>query len=101
MRPSGSPEALERRRFRAISLLKEGLQPVEVAKKLKLIVEVSVVGKLLSGNRAPRPSRLNILLAALQSLIKKPKKVWRNDFSKEPKRLVFILIFGHAPESLN
>lgn len=36
MRPSGSPKALERRRFRAIALLKNGLQPVEVAKKLKV-----------------------------------------------------------------
>ncbi|MBW1936540.1 MAG: IS630 family transposase [Deltaproteobacteria bacterium] len=37
MRPSGSPKALERRRFKAMNLLlKEGLQPVEVAKKLKV-----------------------------------------------------------------
>jgi len=36
MRPSGSPEALERRRFRAMDLLEDGLQPVEVAKKLKV-----------------------------------------------------------------
>lgn len=36
MRPSGSPEALERRRFRAIALLKNGLQPVEVAIRLKV-----------------------------------------------------------------
>ena len=32
MRPRGSPEELERRRRRAIALLKEGYQPVEVAK---------------------------------------------------------------------
>lgn len=36
MRPSGSPEALERRRFQAMDLLEDGLQPVEVAKKLKV-----------------------------------------------------------------
>jgi transposase len=36
MRPTGSPEALERRRRRAIVLLKDGLSPVEVAKKLKV-----------------------------------------------------------------
>lgn len=36
MRPSGSPEALERRRFRAMDLLEDGLQPVEVAKKIKV-----------------------------------------------------------------
>jgi transposase len=36
MRPSGSPEALERRRFKAMDLLEDGLQPVEVAKKLKV-----------------------------------------------------------------
>lgn len=31
MRPKGSPEELERRRFRAVRLLKDGYQPVEVA----------------------------------------------------------------------
>lgn len=36
MRPSGSPKILEQRRFRAIALFKEGLQPVEIAKKLKV-----------------------------------------------------------------
>jgi len=36
MRPAGSPEALERRRLRAISLLKTGLPPVEIAKVLKV-----------------------------------------------------------------
>lgn len=34
MRPSGSPKALELRRFRAVNLLGERLQSVEVAKKL-------------------------------------------------------------------
>lgn len=34
MRPSGSPEQLERRRQRAIELLNVGLQPVEVARQL-------------------------------------------------------------------
>ncbi len=32
MRPSGSPEELERRRRRAIALLQQGLAPVEVAR---------------------------------------------------------------------
>lgn len=32
MRPSGSPEELERRRFRAIALLEEGYQPVDIAR---------------------------------------------------------------------
>lgn len=32
MRPSGSPEELERRRFRAIALLQEGYPPVDVAR---------------------------------------------------------------------
>lgn len=36
MRPTGSPEALEQRRFRAISLLKDGLQPVDVARRLNV-----------------------------------------------------------------
>lgn len=34
MRPSGSPEALERRRRRGIALLKEGHTPVEVAHRV-------------------------------------------------------------------
>src|SRR5260370_19484285 len=34
MRPTGSPEELERRRVRARALIKEGLQPVEVAKRV-------------------------------------------------------------------
>lgn len=34
MRPHGSPEELERRRLRAIELLKEGLTPVEVARRV-------------------------------------------------------------------
>ena len=32
MRPTGSPEELERRRFRALVLLAQGLAPVEVAR---------------------------------------------------------------------
>lgn len=36
MRPHGSPQVLQERRFRAISLLKEGYQPVDIAQ----IVEV-------------------------------------------------------------
>jgi len=32
MRPSGSPEELERRRLRAIALLQQGMAPVEVAR---------------------------------------------------------------------
>lgn len=34
MRPPGSPEELEHRRIRAIALLKEGLPPVEVARRM-------------------------------------------------------------------
>jgi len=34
MRPSGSPETLERRRLGAIALFQEGFQPVEIAQKL-------------------------------------------------------------------
>lgn len=34
MRPTGSPEELERRRVRALVLLKEGLLPVEVARRV-------------------------------------------------------------------
>lgn len=34
MRPAGSPRELERRRFRALALLRDGLQPVEVARRL-------------------------------------------------------------------
>lgn len=34
MRPEGSPAELERRRLRAMALLEEGFQPVEVARRL-------------------------------------------------------------------
>lgn len=34
MRPNGSPQELERRRQRALALLEEGLQPVEVAERM-------------------------------------------------------------------
>lgn len=34
MRPTGSPEELEHRRLRALALLDEGLQPVEVARRI-------------------------------------------------------------------
>src|SRR5437879_5085303 len=34
MRPQGSPQELEQRRLRALALLEQGLQPVEVAQRL-------------------------------------------------------------------
>lgn len=34
MRPTGSPEELERRRLRALALLEDGLQPSEVAQRV-------------------------------------------------------------------
>jgi transposase len=34
MRPSGSPQELEQRRFRALALLQQGLSPVEVAQRV-------------------------------------------------------------------
>jgi transposase len=34
MRPSGSPRELERRRFRGLALLRQGLSPVEVARRV-------------------------------------------------------------------
>jgi len=34
MRPAGSPQELERRRFRALSLLRDGVPPVEVARRV-------------------------------------------------------------------
>ena len=34
MRPAGSPEELQRRRERAIALLKEGIAPVDVASRV-------------------------------------------------------------------
>jgi len=34
MRPSGSPLELERRRFRGLALLRQGLSPVEVARRV-------------------------------------------------------------------
>jgi hypothetical protein len=75
--------------------------PLRSQKDLKLTVEVSAGGKPPSEIRALRPSRLSLLLVVLRNLINKPKKIWRNDFFKEQKRLAFKQIFGHAPESLN
>lgn len=34
MRPAGSPQELERRRFRGLALLRQGLSPVEVARRV-------------------------------------------------------------------
>jgi len=34
MRPSGSPQELEQRRYRALALLQQGLSPVEVAQRV-------------------------------------------------------------------
>ena len=34
MRPNGTPDALEQRRFQALTLLRQGQSPVEVARKL-------------------------------------------------------------------
>lgn len=34
MRPDGSPQALEQRRYRALALLEQGLSPVEVARRV-------------------------------------------------------------------
>lgn len=36
MRPSGSPEALEQRRLRAVELFKEGFGPTEIARRIKV-----------------------------------------------------------------
>jgi len=36
MRPSGSPESLEQRRLQAVGLFQEGLEPAEVARRMKV-----------------------------------------------------------------
>jgi transposase len=58
MRPSGSPEALERRRLRAISLFQDGYQPVEIAKKLgvgRRSIQRWKAAFLIGGEEAIRP----------------------------------------------
>ena len=69
MRPKGSPIELEKRRFRAISLLKEGYRPVEVAQKLGVdrrsvrrwnaAKRVRGVSSLRAKPSPGRPARLN------------------------------------------
>jgi transposase len=58
MRPTGSPEALERRRRRAIQLLKQNLPPVEVARRVgvdRRSVRRWKAAYLKQGERALRP----------------------------------------------
>jgi len=74
MRPSGSPEALERRRFRAISLLKEGLQPVEVAKKLKVDRRSVRRWKAAFRKQGPKAIKAKHSLGRPPKLNKKAKK---------------------------
>lgn len=69
MRPSGSPEELERRRFRALSLLKEGCGPSEVARMVgverrsvrrwKAKVRAKGSSALKAQKASGRPSRLS------------------------------------------
>lgn len=69
MRPSGSPQELERRRFRGLALLREGLSPVEVARRLgvdrrsvrrwKRTVRQQGQGALAARLAPGRPRRLN------------------------------------------
>src|SRR3972149_3297860 len=54
MRPSGSPEELERRRLRAIALLQHGMAPVEVARHVG-VDRRSVRRWRASHDRAGRP----------------------------------------------
>jgi hypothetical protein len=62
---------------------------------------VSADGKPLSVVKGLRPLRLSLLLAVLQNLINKPKRILKNGFFKEQRRPAFKQTFGHAPESLN
>lgn len=68
MRPQGSPEALQKRRFRAISLLEKGYPPVEVARMVgvdrrsvrrwKAAKRKSGISSLKAKPSPGRPSRL-------------------------------------------
>jgi transposase len=69
MRPVGTPEELERRRFRALVLLAQGLAPVEVARQMgvdrrslrrwRATVRLEGSQKLRAQPAAGRPPRLN------------------------------------------
>jgi transposase len=69
MRPAGAPKELERRRLRAISLLQEGLQPVEVARRVgvdrrsvrrwRAASETGGVKALAAVKATGRPTKLN------------------------------------------
>jgi len=70
MRPLGSPEALEKRRFRAIRFLEDGYQPVDIAKRLGVgrrsvrrwkSTYLKQGRKAVEAKPAPgRPSRINL-----------------------------------------
>ena len=59
MRPSGSPQALERRRRHAISLFQDGYRPVEIARKTRCwpterpAMEGSFLERRMGGDPAP------------------------------------------------
>lgn len=68
MRPNGSPDVLEQRRYRALALLQQGLSPVEVARRVgvdrrsvrrwKAAVRRRGQGSLRAQPVPGRPSRL-------------------------------------------
>jgi transposase len=60
MRPSGSPETLERRRLEAISLFQDGYQPVEIAKRLGV------------GRRSVRRWKSTFLLGGSEAIRSRP-----------------------------
>jgi hypothetical protein len=54
MRPQGGPEELERRRCRAVQLLREGLAPVEVARMVGVDRRSAGEGQSAAGRRLSR-----------------------------------------------
>ena len=74
MRPSGSPGALEQRRLRAIALLQEGYQSVEIARRLgvgRRSVRRWKAAFLKEGNGAIRAKRAPGRPAKLSQIAKK------------------------------
>ena len=83
MRPSGSQELLEERRIRALDYMSEGLQPVEIARKLGV------------DRRSVRRWKASFLSGGREAVRAKPMRGRPSRLGqKEKKRLESILLRG-------
>lgn len=84
MRPSGSPEALERRRLEAISLFQGGYQPVEIAKKIGV------------GRRSVRRWKAAFLSGGSEALRPRPAPGRPTKLDRTAKRALETALLGGA-----